>query len=141
MFKDVKSTINVDLSGPQWDNGGQKEFVMPKTRQELGATIRRAREARHLSIRQAAIRLGVDRSYYRGIEIGDRSLGKYARPIAQLYGLDGDQLEALASTKLPTFGPYLRAMYDLDDETIAELEEHFEQVAIKKRRVAKRRWS
>lgn len=138
MSKDVKSTMSVDLSGPQWDNGNQKELVMPKTRQELGTKIRRAREARHLSIRQAAIQLDVDRSYYRGIETGDRSLGKYARPIAQLYGLDGDELEALASAKLPTFGPYLRAKYDLDDEAVAELEDHFEQVA-SKRRVAKRR--
>jgi transcriptional regulator with XRE-family HTH domain len=110
------------------------------TRTQLGTKIRKAREARGLSLRQAAEQLKVDWSYYRGIETGERSLGKYARPIAQLYGFDPEELEALAHQKLPNFGPYLRAKYALDDAAIAELEQHFEEVS-KQRRPRSRRAS
>lgn len=113
---------------------------MTMTRTQLGTMIRKAREAKGLSLRQAAEQLKVDWSYYRGIETGERSLGKYARPVAQLYGLDPDELEALASRKLPNFGPYLRAKYALDDEAIAELEQHFTEVS-KQRRPGPRRVS
>jgi transcriptional regulator with XRE-family HTH domain len=113
---------------------------MTMTRTQLGSIIRQAREAKGLSLRQAAEKLHVDFSYYRGIETGERSLGKYARPIATLYGLKPDELEALAADKLPNFAPYLRAKYDLDDEAIAELEQRFLEVS-KQSRPKKRRAS
>jgi transcriptional regulator with XRE-family HTH domain len=103
------------------------------TRNELGALIRQAREANGLTVREAAARLDVDFTHYTRIERGERGLGKYARPVAKLYGLNADELEAMATDKLPNFAPYLRAKYDLTDEAIAELEGHFQEVAKQRR--------
>lgn len=107
---------------------------MSPTRQQLGRIIREARLERGLTIRQAAEALKMDWGYYGKIETGQNPLGKHARPIAKLLGLDAADLEALAAPTLPNFAPYLRAKYDLDDEAIAELESHFAQVSRRKTR-------
>jgi cytoskeletal protein RodZ len=99
------------------------------TREQLGQLIREARLAKGLTVREAAAKLDMDWSYYRKIEAGQYALGKYARPIAKLLGLNGDELEARAVKNLPNFAPYLRAKYQLDDEAIAELEAHFTEVS------------
>jgi transcriptional regulator with XRE-family HTH domain len=113
---------------------------MTMTRAQLGDTIRSAREAKGLSLREAARRIGIDPGYYTNIESGRYALGKYAAPVAKLYGLRAGELEALAAPSLPDLRPYLRARYDLDDEAIAELEQHFAEVS-KQGKAKKRRTS
>ncbi|HVX18377.1 MAG TPA: helix-turn-helix transcriptional regulator [Acidimicrobiales bacterium] len=98
------------------------------SRKQLGRQIREAREATGMTLRAAAERLGIDSGYYSRIETGQNPVGKHARKIAKLYGLNADELEAQATTKLPNYRPYLRAKFDLPDEAIAELEAHFEAV-------------
>ena len=107
---------------------------MTMTRTQLGKLIRQAREAKGLSLRQAAEQLQMHFSYYHRIETGQYPLGKYARPIAKLYGLNADELEARSVQKLPNLAPYLRAKYQLSDEAIAELEEHFAAVSGQRKR-------
>lgn len=109
---------------------------MPMTRKQLGEMIRQARIEKGLSLRKAADKLTIDPGYYSRIETGQNPIGKHARAIAKLYGLNVEELEAQASQKLPKFAPYLRAKYDLSDDAIAELEEHFQAVA--RRRTPKR---
>lgn len=108
---------------------------MPLSRKQLGERIRAAREAKGLTVREAAKRLdNMDPGYYSRMETGQYAIGKHARSIAKLYGFNSAEFEALAGAKLPSLRPYLRAKYDLDDEAIAELESAFEAVAKKRRR-------
>jgi transcriptional regulator with XRE-family HTH domain len=104
------------------------------SRVQIGKLIRDAREAKGLSLRQAADQLDIHFSYYRRIETGEYPLGKHARPIAKLLGLDADEFEALAAGNLPNFAPYLRAKYQLDDAAIAELEAAFAEVSKQRRK-------
>jgi transcriptional regulator with XRE-family HTH domain len=112
---------------------------MTPTRKQLGNTIREARLAKGLTLRAAAEKLTIDPGYYSKIENGQYPLGKHAAAVAKLYGLDREDLEAKASAKLPRFGAYLRARYDLSDEAVAELEQHFATVT--KKAAPKRRGS
>lgn len=112
---------------------------MTTTRKQLGSMIREARTAKGLTLRAAAEKLKIDPGYYSKIENGQYPLGKHAAAVARLYGLNREELEAMASAKLPNFGAYLRARYDLSDDAIAELEEHFTTVA--KKAPVKRRGS
>lgn len=105
---------------------------MTTSRKQVGKIIRDAREDRGLSIRQAAEKLNIDWSHYAKIETGERTLGKYAKPIAKLFGLNAEELQAIASPTLPNLRPYLRAKFALDDDAIAEIEEHFEAVTGKR---------
>jgi len=111
---------------------------MPITRKQLGNMISEARLARGLTVRDVAKSLGMDASYYSKIETGQNPLGKHAKAIAKLLRLNAAELEAMAlvtsdrDLKLPTFAPYLRAKYDLSDEAIAELQQHFAQVSKRK---------
>jgi transcriptional regulator with XRE-family HTH domain len=105
---------------------------MTPTRKQLGNMIREARLAKGLTLRAAAGKLGIDPGYYSGIENGRIALGKHTGSVAKLYGLNKAELEAMAGAKLPNFGPYLRARYDLSEDAIAELEQHFEEVTKKK---------
>lgn len=102
---------------------------MSMTRKQLGQLIKTAREAKGLTLRAAADLLEIDKGYYSRIENGEYPLGKHARAVAKLYGLKVDEVEALASTKLPTLRPYLRAKYNLPPEAVAELEQHFKAVS------------
>jgi transcriptional regulator with XRE-family HTH domain len=110
---------------------------MTPTRKQLGAMIREARQRRGLTLRAAAEKLAIDAGYYSKIENGQNPLGKHARAVAKLYGLNTEELEAQAGSALPNFRPYLRAKYDLSDEAIAELEAHFADVT--KQQTPKRR--
>lgn len=101
---------------------------MAITRKQLGQIIRTAREERGLGLREAAEKLGIDKGYYSRIENGAYPLGKHVSAVAKLYRLNSADLEAMAAQKLPRYRPYLRAMTDLPDEAIAELETHFKEV-------------
>jgi transcriptional regulator with XRE-family HTH domain len=98
--------------------------------------LREARLAKGYTSKYVAERLGVKPSYYSRIESGENALGKYARRVARLLGLDPTELEAkaMASRPLPKFDMYLRARYGLDDEAVIELERHFEAVTENQRR-------
>lgn len=104
---------------------------MTLSRQELGKMLREARESQGMTVRQAAGELGLDFGYLSRIESGRHGVGKYARPMAAIYGLDPDDVEAKAQetkTPLPDLAPYLRAKYDLSDDAVAELENHFAEI-------------
>ncbi len=101
---------------------------MTPTRKQLGNRIREARESQGLGLRTAATKLKIDPGYYSKIESGQNPVGKHARVIAKLYGMNAEELEAMAGAKLPNFAPYLRAKFDLSPEAIAELEGHFAAV-------------
>jgi transcriptional regulator with XRE-family HTH domain len=98
----------------------------------LGEYIQARRQARELSLEDAAQASGLDRSYWSRLERGmyetpsPRHLQKVARaldvPIEDLYGLAGYGVPE----RLPSFTPYLRAKYDLPPEAIRDLEKYFE---------------
>jgi transcriptional regulator with XRE-family HTH domain len=102
--------------------------------QTAGEMIKAAREAKGLSIRQAADKLGMHFAQLHKIETGERAVSKYARPIAKLLGLNVDELVARSAPSLPALRPYLRAKYELGDEAIAELEQAFKEAVARKTR-------
>jgi transcriptional regulator with XRE-family HTH domain len=107
------------------------------SRKEVGNMLKEARKAKGLTVRQAAEKLDINFGYYSKIENGQITIGKHAPAIARLYRLNPDELLAKSAQTLPTFGPYLRAKYDLTDDAIAELERHFD--AVKKTQSKRRR--
>ena len=111
---------------------------MTPTREELGAQIKAARLSEGLSVRQAAEQLGIQFTYYSRIEKGTAPVGKHAGTIARFYGMDPEVLEAQAQGNLPNLGPYLRAKYDLSEDAVAELEQHFKEVTKKNPRPRRR---
>jgi transcriptional regulator with XRE-family HTH domain len=112
---------------------------MSSSRKELGNIIREARATKGLTVRGAAEKLRLDPGYYSKIENGQVALGKHAKAVARLYGLNAEELSAMSARTLPNFAPYLRAKYDLSEEAVAELEAHFAEVTKvqpKRRRLA-----
>lgn len=100
----------------------------------LGDYVRRRRLATGLSLRQAARRAGIDHTYWGKVELGElRSPNpRYLNAMAVVLEVPPQELFGLAGyyvpEQLPSFGPYLRAKYDLDAEGIAELHRLFEQI-------------
>ncbi len=106
---------------------------MPPTKraQQLGRLIKKNRQAKGLSLRAAAEKMGYHHSYLARIEIGDyqspapKQLKAIARvldiPVEDLYALAGYQVP----DRLPDFAPYLRAKFDLPDDAVDRLEEYF----------------
>ncbi|MGZ6609005.1 MAG: helix-turn-helix domain-containing protein [Solirubrobacteraceae bacterium] len=102
---------------------------------QLGEYVRSRRTAKGFSLAQAERRSGVDLTYWSKLELGDvrapnpRYLAAIANtlevPVQELYGLAGYYLPE----QLPSFGPYLRARYDLDAAAFAQLLAVFEQVS------------
>jgi len=100
----------------------------------LGDYVRARRHAMRLTLAQAERRSGVDATYWSKLELGEykspnpRYLVAIAHTldvaVEELYGLAGYYLP----TQLPSFAPYLRSRYDLDDRAVDELFAVFEQI-------------
>jgi transcriptional regulator with XRE-family HTH domain len=97
----------------------------------IGEYIRRAREKKGLSGRRLAAMINMHHGYLSRLEAGD-----YKRPspeilerIASALDLNYDDLFAItgqhAPSGLPSFVPYIRAKYEVDDETLRKLNEYF----------------
>ena len=105
-----------------------------KRAQQLGRLIKKNRQAKGLSFREAAEKMGFHHSYLARIESGDfespkpKQLKLIARaleiPVEDLYALAGYQVP----DRLPDFAPYLRAKFDMPDEAVDRLEEYFQLI-------------
>lgn len=110
--------------------------MSPRDTRELGAFLRRSREARGLSQAELSRVSGVARTTVIRIEQGELgSPDPYKlQRLARAVGIDAEDLFALADYTsprgLPAFGPYLRARYgeQLTPEARARMEEYFEMV-------------
>ncbi|MFB8777150.1 helix-turn-helix domain-containing protein [Streptomyces broussonetiae] len=98
---------------------------------QLGKYIRNARMDRGISLRRLADQLHMHHSYMSRIESGalmQPSPEKLQR-IAEILDLKFSDLCALAGyqapEELPSFGPYLRAKYNMSDEDHRRLFEYF----------------
>lgn len=100
----------------------------------LGAYIRQARERKGLSARRLAGMINMHHGYLSRLEAGD-----YQRPspeilerIALALDLSYDDLFAItgqhAPSGLPSFVPYIRAKYEVDDETLLKLNAYFNRL-------------
>ena len=98
----------------------------------LGSRITAAREARALSIRRLAARVGVHHATISRIESGEseRPTPEVLERLAQALEIPEADLHALAGYRvagsLPAFPAYLRAKYDLPLEAAAQLTEYFD---------------
>jgi len=100
----------------------------------LGEYIRAHRDAKRLSLSEAAKRSGLDYKYWSKVEVGElrqpnpRYLTAMAQtigaPVEDLFGLVGYDLPE----RLPSFSPYLRTKYDLPPEAVAQLEQYFDML-------------
>jgi transcriptional regulator with XRE-family HTH domain len=101
---------------------------------QLGRLIKKARQAKGLTLRAAADLAGYHHSYLARLESGDyespapkqlKALATvYDIPIEDLYALAGYQVE----DRLPGFAPYLRVKYDLPDEAVERLDQYFQML-------------
>jgi transcriptional regulator with XRE-family HTH domain len=102
----------------------------------LGDYIRRGREKLNLSARQLSIALNMHQSYISRVEAGtfrQPSPEKLQR-IAEKLQLDFSTLYALADYEargLPNFPAYLRVKYDISDDDLRRVVDHFEQLSSK----------
>ena len=101
---------------------------------QLGATVRKAREAKALSTRKLAEAIGTTHSYIHKLEAGwFQSISpENVQALATALELDPQDLFALAGYRvpdgLPTLMPYMRTKYgeDLPDEALQELSSYFD---------------
>lgn len=103
-----------------------------KRTRTLGSVLRAKREALGLSATALAKQVDLAPSSVTRLErdeIGatDDTVRRLAKALKASYS----ELATLAGGTLPNFAPYLRAKYDLDDEAVAELEQHFKAVSRK----------
>jgi transcriptional regulator with XRE-family HTH domain len=100
----------------------------------IGEYIRRAREQKGISGRRLAATINMHHGYLARLEAGD-----YKRPspeilerIAAALNLPYDDLFAItgqhAPSGLPGFVPYIRAKYEVDDETLLKLNAYFNRL-------------
>ena len=97
----------------------------------LGEFVRTGRDAKRLSLADAARLSGLDYKYWSKLEVGElrqpnpRYLAQIARTIdvsfEDLFGLVGYDIPE----RLPSLSPYLRTKYDLPPEAVADLERYF----------------
>jgi transcriptional regulator with XRE-family HTH domain len=103
----------------------------------LGETIRDARSAMGLSIRQLADAVKVHHSFIARLEAGDYLSAKPAilQRLSRVLELDERDLFALAGLEapegLPTFTPYLRAKYEMSDEAMRAMHDYFTYIVDK----------
>lgn len=110
--------------------------MTPRTTHELAAFIRRTREQSGLSQAGLARTAGIPRTTLIHIETGELGTPDPAKlqRIARALDIDAEDLFALADyaspSKLPTFGPYLRARWgdELPPEARERLVEYFEML-------------
>ncbi len=105
----------------------------PTRGQQLGDAIRRARQARGLSIRRLAEMAGVTHSFIAKLEAGrfQTVSPDNLTALAHALSVAPEDLFALSGyavpERLPTFGPYLRARYgELPESAIDQLNQYFE---------------
>ncbi len=95
---------------------------------KLGAAIRRHRKKAGLSQSALANAIGVPASTVFRLENGEFGMPdpeKLAR-LADALGIEAEELYALAPyPDLPDMGPFLRALFGMSDEAVAEAEEFF----------------
>ncbi len=107
-----------------------------KQAEELGAFLRRERQAKGVSARALAAKVGIDMSQIVRLEQGQVAspkadvlagiAGFLDLPLADVFGLAG----YAAPQELPSFRPYLRAKYhELPPGAVAELERTFAKIA------------
>lgn len=97
----------------------------------LGKYLRKAREAKGLSLRELGQASGLDYSFIARLEKGEfaspgpEKLQKLSRALE----IDIEDIYALAGYTvpegLPAFAPYLRAKYDLPETAVGEIERYF----------------
>lgn len=110
--------------------------MSPRDTHELAAFIRRTREQRGLSQAGLAREAGMPRTTLIHIETGELGTPDPAKlqRIARALDIDAEDLFALADytnpTKLPAFGPYLRARWgeELPAEARERLVEYFDML-------------
>jgi transcriptional regulator with XRE-family HTH domain len=97
----------------------------------LGDTVRRARRAAGMSIRDCASAAEVDATWLSRLERGDYTSPdpRHLQQVAEALEIDVTDFFVAAGYQseksLPTFVPYLRAKYSLPPEAVADLERHF----------------
>jgi transcriptional regulator with XRE-family HTH domain len=107
--------------------------VASTNQKTFGTIIRNKREQLGVSRRALAEAAGVDASHILRLERGEkRPTTDLVMRLAKALKTNVEDLQAVATENLPRLAPYLRAKYDLDDEAVAELEEHFKTVAGRK---------
>ena len=105
-----------------------------KRAKQLGRLIKQYRQAKGLSLRNAAEPMRVHHSYLARLEAGDYEVPKpqQLKTIARVLDIPIEDLYALAGyvveDRLPDFGPYLRTKYDLPDEAVERLDEYFQML-------------
>jgi transcriptional regulator with XRE-family HTH domain len=112
--------------------------ISPTNSDSLGARLRRAREAKSLSIRDLAELSGIGRSTLLDLEqdrVANPNAGTLTRLADELEIESADLFAAAgytAPSALPSFTPYLRSKYaDLPPAAQAELAQSFAHVAEK----------
>jgi transcriptional regulator with XRE-family HTH domain len=104
-------------------------------RNQLGQTVREAREARRLSGRALAKAAHVDGRWLARLELGEFVTPdpRYLHRVAKALGVETISLFQIADygEGLPGFTPYLRTKYNLPPEAIDQLHAHFELLAEK----------
>jgi transcriptional regulator with XRE-family HTH domain len=99
---------------------------------ELGRCIREAREAAHLSIRQAAELAGLHYSFWSRIESGDRRKidPKDVQRIAEVLKIDSSELLEFIGVKpsLPEPVVYFRRAYGMNEHEATEAAEIIENL-------------
>ncbi len=103
---------------------------------QLGRTVTEAREAKELSLRGLAEKVGMTHSFMARLEAGrfQTVSPDNLRAIANALDVPVEDLFTLSGYKvpesLPTFEPYLRTRYgeELPDQAIEQLNEYFEML-------------
>ena len=110
-----------------------------KKQRTLGETLRTRREELGIGVRRLADAVGIAPSSLVRYEDGtNRPTVDTLRRLAKHLDSDPEELLGLGHYSLPSFAPYLRARYDLPEDEVAELEQHFLAVT-KQRKPARRR--
>jgi transcriptional regulator with XRE-family HTH domain len=100
----------------------------------LGEVVRNARSDLGISIRQLARAVGVHHSSIARLEAGDHQEPKppLLQRLSRVLEIDERDLFALAGPEayeaLPAFTPYLRAKYDISDQSARAPEDHFNYI-------------
>jgi transcriptional regulator with XRE-family HTH domain len=101
----------------------------------LAQTLRKAREATGMSVRQLAAQSGVSKSTISKFERDGSGAAHNLLALARALELRASDLFSQAGKPLPRLGPnlpaMLRAEYDLPPEAIKEIQANIEQVARK----------
>ena len=100
----------------------------------LGEFVRARRDAKRLSLADAARLSGLDYKYWSKVESGglQQPNPRYLAQIAKTIGISFEDLFGMVGydipERLPSFSPYLRTKYDLPPEAVADLERYFDML-------------